>query len=370
MSLFRRRFGGGAESTPPEEPPGRKDALRAELRSLSGSAGTTRGDSPRGARARGAPWMEQVALGLRPIASALRLRAAAADLDRLIRADGSGAGDLGLPRLLGVLESLSQQAGRLREGADLMRECLAGLLDALGRLEQGELDTAETLSVLRDRLTAADDISDLEELRAALLDHANALIDATAQRTDAIAAVAETARDSEARARALEVALQDATSEARTDPLTGLLNRRGLDDAIARHSARGTPVGVLAIDLDRFKRINDEHGHSAGDAVLRVVADLLRAELRGDDEAFRVGGEEMLVLLFEAEWQGTRATAERLRTRLARRAIPVGADVSLRVTMSIGVALWAPPQPFDEASRIADQALYRAKESGRNRVVG
>ena len=115
--------------------------------------------------------------------------------------------------------------------------------------------------------------------------------------------------------------------------------------------------------------VNDTHGHAAGDAVLRTVAELLEAELRGDDEAFRIGGEELVVLLCDSGWQGARATAERLRARLARRAIPVP-GASLRVTMSIGVSLWTPPQAFADAHHTADQALYRAKQSGRNRVVG
>ncbi|MEZ4336598.1 MAG: GGDEF domain-containing protein [Sandaracinaceae bacterium] len=147
-----------------------------------------------------------------------------------------------------------------------------------------------------------------------------------------------------------------------------MANRRALEELVEQ--GRPEPLGVVAIDLDHFKAINDEHGHAGGDAVLRHVASLLHAELRGHDRAFRVGGEELLVLLERADWQGTRATAERLRSSLERHVIRLSSERAIRVTASFGVALWMPGHPFDAALAAADEALYRAKHGGRNRVVG
>lgn len=368
MSLFGRRFGGKAP--PPEETDGRRDALRREL-ARGGAARVSRRGMERPSPAAvdsGIELFQNVVLGLAPLAEALRMRTEQRDLERMGRADPRG--DRPTPRLLRILDSMGGHATRLRERAEMMTECLGGVLDALGRLEEGELATRSSLSVLRERLVKSEDVEDLEELRRLLLEQASALIDSVEDRHTAIHAVAQTARLSQERARELEAALSDAEAEARTDPLTGLPNRRALEESVARRAAKGESTGVLAMDLDHFKRVNDTFGHDAGDAVLRVVGAMLRTELRGDDEAFRVGGEELLVLLSGSGWQGARATADRLRLRLAERAIAVGTPEPLRVTMSVGIAVWSPPQTFEGAREAADQALYRAKEAGRNRVMG
>ncbi len=153
------------------------------------------------------------------------------------------------------------------------------------------------------------------------------------------------------------------------DALTGVLNRNGLEEATQRHFAGRPPtrMALLVIDVDHFKRINDNHGHAAGDAVLRGVARQLKAELRGVDVMARWGGEEFLVCCHGAD--GVDALAERLRRAVeaARHPVPDGSDVAC--TVSIGVS-----PPFDTAadwepaSRAADRALYEAKRMGRNRV--
>lgn len=313
----------------------------------------------------------RVVFGARGVATAFGLRAAGADLGELLKvAELDGPEDRALRQLLRILETFSLHASRTREGIDLMKRCVGELIDTLGRLEEGERDHLGELGVIRERLGVAEELHDLEDLRAALLTHAEALVDAAATRSSTVKTAVVSARESRRRAQELEAALTDAEAEARTDPLTGLGNRRAFTEAVARLVPRGADLAVLALDLDHFKRVNDDHGHGAGDEVLRHVADLLRGELRGDDEAFRVGGEELLVLLPDGSWQGARATAERLRSRLAREAVRAGPGLDLRVTMSIGLALWTRGTPFDEALRVADAALYRAKEGGRNRVVG
>jgi diguanylate cyclase (GGDEF)-like protein len=159
-------------------------------------------------------------------------------------------------------------------------------------------------------------------------------------------------------------------SDAVIDQLTGMLNRKALGartHELAQQSAvTGEPIGVIIADLDRFKRVNDTHGHAAGDMVLKEVAYLLRKQLRAFDLAYRLGGEEFLILVPGSDIEHTAELAERLRERIA--ANPLGEG--LVVTMSLGVGASARSERFDYNAVFAeaDAALYRAKRSGRNRV--
>lgn len=161
---------------------------------------------------------------------------------------------------------------------------------------------------------------------------------------------------------------------ARRDALTGLYNRRTLDELAEREQRRsdryGTPLAVVMLDIDRFKAINDLHGHSAGDEVLRSVADNVIASMRVTDMAFRIGGEEFLMLLPGTDCGDAFLAAERLRERI--QATPVGTPSGLlTVTASFGVACYqSGAESWDEAMRRADRALYQAKRQGRNRVGG
>jgi diguanylate cyclase (GGDEF)-like protein len=153
------------------------------------------------------------------------------------------------------------------------------------------------------------------------------------------------------------------------DPLTGMLNRNALvqraDELAQQSTVTGQAVAIVIADIDRFKVVNDTHGHARGDAVLRDVAYELRKGLRAFDLFYRVGGEEFVVLLPGADVRSASALAEELRTAVA--AAPVG---GLRVTMSFGVA--ASPAgarfDYDAVFAMADSALYEAKRGGRNRV--
>jgi diguanylate cyclase (GGDEF)-like protein len=159
-------------------------------------------------------------------------------------------------------------------------------------------------------------------------------------------------------------------SRAVIDELTGMLNRAALTtrvEELAQQSAlSGEPVGMILADIDRFKAINDRHGHGTGDAVLRDLAYALRMELRAFDLAYRLGGEEFLILLPGADLAQAGAVAEQLRQ--AVECEPMGGGVP--VTISCGVAASARDGSFDFESAFAeaDAALYQAKRLGRNRV--
>ncbi|MCS0615895.1 diguanylate cyclase [Massilia kyonggiensis] len=158
------------------------------------------------------------------------------------------------------------------------------------------------------------------------------------------------------------------------DPLTGLFNRRHFDAALKRELARArrknVPVSLVLVDIDHFKRVNDDYGHAVGDAVLRTIAQQLRLGIREGDIACRYGGEEMVLLLPECTAADAGTRAEAIRVALAAIAPHPQGEGPQRVTASFGVAAF--PQHAQDAEALfwaADKALYRAKQQGRNRVV-
>jgi len=159
---------------------------------------------------------------------------------------------------------------------------------------------------------------------------------------------------------------------AMTDPLTGLLNRRAfLQDAetlLHQQISRDRPIGVLLIDLDHFKSINDRFGHAAGDKVLQIFAKTAQASLRQNDLVGRLGGEEFTVVLADASIDNAYLVADRLRNAFAVAAAVIDGQ-ALHATASIGVSVIVDPsQDLARLMTLADQALYLAKARGRNRV--
>jgi diguanylate cyclase (GGDEF)-like protein len=160
---------------------------------------------------------------------------------------------------------------------------------------------------------------------------------------------------------------------ARVDPLTGCANRRHfqerLEIELERARRYGRDCSLLVIDIDLFKKVNDIHGHAAGDEALRHFVRIVRGQLRNQDELGRMGGEEFTVLLPEAGLAGAVAVAERIRCAIE--AAPAQfEDARIPLTASIGVACRkSPAEPADALVQRADKALYAAKSGGRNRVI-
>jgi len=168
--------------------------------------------------------------------------------------------------------------------------------------------------------------------------------------------------------------------EASVDQKTGLATaahwKSGAASAFADAEESGRPIGVLMVDLDHFKRLNDTHGHHAGDDVLAAVGGCLRTQLRGTDLAGRFGGEEFTVLLPDADAADTMTAAERIRTTIAALHVTTvdnhGRPIVITdVTASVGAAVHpADGTTADECLRVADSHVYQAKQRGRNTVVG
>lgn len=158
------------------------------------------------------------------------------------------------------------------------------------------------------------------------------------------------------------------------DALTRLLNRGALFEraiAAARSCRRNNqPISVIQLDLDYFKGINDKHGHQAGDRVLTLVGSTIMGQIREQDIAGRVGGEELCIVLPNTQLPQARAIAERIRLRIHSREILLHNSVSLRISASLGISSSETSDEFnfEELQSIADHRLYLAKQNGRNRV--
>jgi diguanylate cyclase len=174
----------------------------------------------------------------------------------------------------------------------------------------------------------------------------------------------------EARVAELETALREASEAARHDPLTGVLNRRGMNESFAREAARaarnGQPLAVAIIDLDDFKRVNDLHGHTVGDAALVHLARLMSETLRPTDLCCRIGGEEFVVVMPGADRGAAQRALARLQAVMAVRPV---ADTPVTLAFSAGVVLGQRGESLDEMLMRADLAVYRAKAAGKRCIV-
>jgi len=172
--------------------------------------------------------------------------------------------------------------------------------------------------------------------------------------------------------RAAEGRAERATRLAITDSLTEILNRRGITirllQSIAQSERYHRPLSVALLDIDRFKEVNDTHGHPAGDWVLKEVARLLTETLRAPDSLGRYGGEEFLLVLPETDLDATHVITERVRRRVRQTDFDVD-GTSIKLTVSVGATQFQTGEPLADLFARVDRALYDAKESGRNLVV-
>lgn len=173
----------------------------------------------------------------------------------------------------------------------------------------------------------------------------------------------------------LRTELEQVKQKATTDALTGLANRRAFETTLekeAEHAASAsTPLCLLVIDIDHFKRINDTFGHLVGDKVLRITAGMIKDSIKGRDLAARYGGEEFIVLLPDTPLEGAETVAEQIRHGFETKQWKKkdSGEILGSVTVSIGVALYRPEEALETFFQRADTALYFSKENGRNRVT-
>jgi diguanylate cyclase len=173
----------------------------------------------------------------------------------------------------------------------------------------------------------------------------------------------------------LQTELESAREQAATDPLTGLCNRRSFVEQFDRVCAEALESGthtpcLLILDIDHFKRVNDTHGHLAGDRVIQHIGTTVKRNIKGRDVVARLGGEEFAVLLTDAPFSGASAVAEQLRDAISAQDVELpGGDGSISVTVSLGVGWLRTDETFEKLIDRTDKALYKSKEGGRDRVT-
>ncbi len=165
---------------------------------------------------------------------------------------------------------------------------------------------------------------------------------------------------------------KQAVEKAYRDPLTGVNNRAALDNALVQEinlaQRHDTPLSIIMLDVDKFKRVNDTYGHIAGDAVLKRIAESMIESARGSDVIYRYGGEEFIVLLRNTDQAGSMLVAERIRSAIEMIMFRYD-NFDIRVTASEGLATLSADDDIDSFLSRCDKALYKAKQGGRNRVV-
>ncbi len=222
------------------------------------------------------------------------------------------------------------------------------------------------------QMAGAHDVPEIERLLQDLLSATRAMARDSQGVHDELSSMQEKVLTTDQQIARLHAELDRLNILARHDPLTGALNRKGMDESVNREVSKvrrtGTPLAVAMLDIDHFKKLNDRLGHAAGDAALRHLAVVAREVLRPQDTVARYGGEEFVVLLPDTVLERGVDAIRRLASELAKRAFSSGGE-PVRITFSAGVAQLGEKEGGMDAIDRADAAMYQAKDAGRNRVV-
>ena len=256
------------------------------------------------------------------------------------------------------------------EARDALKQLLAHMLDEVGTLgdETGRFHAA--IGRHAQAIAAADSLTGLAGVVQHLLNESRTVAGAVAETRERLQQGHDRAEALGARVRALEAELRRLSEEVSTDALTQVANRRGLAQAFAVEAARSqrdaAALAVALIDIDNFKRLNDSLGHAAGDAALQRLAATVRERLRPVDHLARFGGEEFVVLLPGSTADEAQGALTRLQRSLSA-ALFEHDGREVFVTFSAGVTAWRSGEPLETALERADEALYEAKRTGKNR---
>jgi len=275
-------------------------------------------------------------------------------------------------RLKEVLYKQSQLKASLSEAREAIKHMLAGFVDQLADFADATSDYHDKIEVCAGKINAAHDISELGGVLSEVMRETRT-IQINAQRSrDELRSTQQKVQESEARIHELECELETTSDLVRHDQLTGVLNRRGLEDTFNKEMARGkrhdTVLCVSLLDIDNFKKLNDSLGHDVGDQALIHLANVCRETLRPQDTVARFGGEEFVILLPETPMEDAVVALTRLQRELTRKFFMSGNDKVL-ITFSAGVTQLQPEDTQATVIKRADEAMYKAKQTGKNRVI-
>ena len=275
-------------------------------------------------------------------------------------------------RLKEVLYKQSQLKASLSEARDAIKQMLAGFVDHLADFADATSDYHDKIESCAEKISSSNDISELGTVLDEVMRETRT-IQINAQRSrDELRSTQQKVQESEARIQALERELETTSDLVRHDQLTGVLNRRGLEEILTKEAARSkrheTSLCVALIDIDNFKKLNDSMGHDTGDEALIHLATVCRETLRPQDTVARYGGEEFIILLPDTPLDDASTALTRLQRELTRKFFLHGNDKVL-ITFSAGVTQMKTEDNQATVIKRADEAMYQAKQTGKNRVV-
>ena len=272
-----------------------------------------------------------------------------------------------------VIEKQSHLKRELSEAQSRLKEMLVGFIDRLSEVTGYTDDYHDLLGRSARRISEATNISDLSAVVGELLTGTRQAQASTLRAGQELTDLRERVAKAEQEIERLQRELNAASLLVRHDPLTGVLNRKGLTEAIAREISRarrkGTSLSIALLDLDDFKKFNDDHGHNTGDDALCHLTRTINESLRPQDVVARYGGEEFVILLPDAAPEDAAAILGRLQRELSRRIFCAPNNVHLLITFSAGITLLSPEEDPEAAIARADEAMYTAKRAGKNRVL-
>jgi diguanylate cyclase len=275
-------------------------------------------------------------------------------------------------RLKDVIFKQTEAKGRMVEAQEQMKEMLSTFIERLSDMAQSSSGYQDKMEHYSEQIARASSLAEITPVLKELVGATRSMaLDSRVVR-DELTDLRVRTEEKRAEMERLQQELDRVSTQARHDPLTGSLNRKGLDEVIEREIARAqrteTPLCVSLLDVDNFKQINDRLGHESGDAALVHLATVVREVMRPQDMLARYGGEEFVVVLPDTALDQGVEAMQRLQRELTTRFF-LRNNEKILITFSAGVAQMTSTETATEAIHRADQAMYLAKRSGKNRVL-
>jgi diguanylate cyclase len=276
-------------------------------------------------------------------------------------------------RLKDVILKQTEAKSQIVLAQEDMRKMLAAFIDRLASMTESTSSFHAQMENSARLIEQARSITEIAPVLKEIVGATRNMAQDTLTARDTLQGMQKKAAATEAEIYKLHQELDRVSAQARHDPLTGALNRQGLEEAVNREVSKvkrmDTPLCVALLDIDNFKRINDTHGHDVGDVALAHLAEVARSVMRPQDSLARYGGEEFVILLPDTPLDKGIEAMTRLQRELTTRIFLSGTEKVL-ITFSAGVAQLAPGESGADAIKRADQGMYLAKRAGKNRVLG
>lgn len=276
-------------------------------------------------------------------------------------------------RLKDVIFKQTEAKCRTVRAQEDMRQMLATFVERLAAMSESTSEFHAQMENSARLIEQAKNIAEIAPLLKDVVGATQSMANDSQAARDELQGMKKKAEVTEAELTKLHEELDRVSSQARHDPLTGALNRQGLDEAVIREVSKvrrqDTPLCIALLDIDNFKKINDSLGHATGDSALAHLAGVAREVMRPQDTLARYGGEEFVILLPDTPLEKGIEAMTRLQRELTKRFFLAGTEKVL-ITFSAGVAQWVSDESGQDAIKRADQAMYLAKRAGKNRVLG